>query len=69
MIDQQGVTIEKQLPGAIVLKGDTALLKIAYRNLLDNALKYGNKGGKNTTLAVRRKTEVFTSRCGTKGKG
>ncbi len=46
MIDQQGVTIEKRLPGAIWLRGDTALLKIAYRNLLDNALKYGKKGGR-----------------------
>jgi signal transduction histidine kinase len=46
VIEQQGVTIEKQLPEAIVLKGDGALLKIAYRNLLDNALKYGKKGGR-----------------------
>jgi two-component system, NtrC family, sensor kinase len=46
VIDQQGVTIEKQLPKEIVLRGDTALLKIAYRNLLDNALKYGKKGGR-----------------------
>jgi two-component system NtrC family sensor kinase len=46
MIDQQGVTIEKHLPGAIALEADTALLKIVYRNLLDNALKYGRRGGK-----------------------
>jgi two-component system NtrC family sensor kinase len=68
MIDQQGVTIEKQLPGAIVLCGDTALLKIAYRNLLDNALKYGNKGGK-IRLGFEEKSGSFQFEVWNEGKG
>jgi two-component system NtrC family sensor kinase len=68
VIDQQGVTIEKRLPGAIVLKGDTALLKIAYRNLLDNALKYGNKGGK-ISLGCEEKDGSFHFEVWNEGKG
>jgi two-component system NtrC family sensor kinase len=68
VIDQQGVTIEKRLPGAIVLKGDTALIKIAYRNLLDNALKYGNKGGK-IRLFCEEKDGSFHFEVWNEGKG
>jgi signal transduction histidine kinase len=68
MIDQQGVTIEKQLPGAIVLRADTALLKIAYRNLLDNALKYGNKGGR-IRLGFEEKNDRFHFEVWNEGKG
>jgi two-component system, NtrC family, sensor kinase len=68
VIDQQGVTIEKRLPGAIVLKGDTALIKIAYRNLLDNALKYGNKGGK-IRLCCEEKDGSFHFEVWNEGKG
>jgi len=68
MIDQQGVTIEKHLPGAIVLRGDTALLKIAYRNLLDNALKYGKKGGR-IRLGCEEKNESFHFEVWNEGKG
>jgi two-component system, NtrC family, sensor kinase len=46
MVNERKVTIEKTLPDSISVYGDAALLKIAYRNLLDNALKYGNQGGK-----------------------
>jgi len=68
VIDQQGVTIEKRLPGAIVLKGDTALLKIAYRNLLDNALKYGNKGGR-IRLGFEEKNGALHFEVWNEGKG
>jgi signal transduction histidine kinase len=68
VVDQQGVTIEKQLPGAIVLKGDAALLKIAYRNLLDNALKYGKKGGR-ISLACEEKNGAFHFEVWNEGKG
>ena len=68
MIDQQGVTIEKHLPGAIVLRADTALLKIAYRNLLDNALKYGKKGGR-ITLGFEEQNERFHFEVWNEGKG
>ena len=68
VIDQQGVTIEKRLPGAIVLKGDTALLKIAYRNLLDNALKYGRKGGR-IRLGFEEKNGALHFEVWNEGKG
>ena len=68
VIDQRGVAVEKRLPGAIVLKGDTALLKIAYRNLLDNALKYGNTGGK-IRLGCEEKDGVFHFEVWNEGKG
>jgi two-component system, NtrC family, sensor kinase len=46
MVKDRNVTIENTLPNTIPVFGDVALLKIAYRNLLDNALKYGNEGGR-----------------------
>ena len=67
-VDQQGVTIERRLPGAIVLKGDTALLKIAYRNLIDNALKYGRKGG-TIRLACEERDGSFHFEVWNEGKG
>lgn len=67
-VDQQGVTVERKLPGAIVLKGDMALLKIAYRNLIDNALKYGRKGGK-IRLACEEKDGSFHFEVWNEGKG
>ena len=45
MISDRKVTIERDLPDSVAVCGDAVLLKIAYRNLLDNALKYGNQGG------------------------
>jgi two-component system, NtrC family, sensor kinase len=46
VITERAVTIEKSLPETVLLCGDAALLKIVCRNLLDNALKYGNRGGR-----------------------
>jgi two-component system NtrC family sensor kinase len=46
MIGERKVTIEKALPESIPVYADVALLKIAYRNLLDNALKYGKQEGR-----------------------
>jgi two-component system NtrC family sensor kinase len=68
VIDQRGVTVEKQLPGAIGLRGDAALLKIAYRNLLDNALKYGKKGGR-IRLACEEKDGAFHFEVWNEGRG
>jgi signal transduction histidine kinase len=67
-VEQQGVTIERTLPGAIVLKGDAALLKIAYRNLIDNALKYGRKGGR-IRLACEERDGSFHFEVWNEGKG
>jgi signal transduction histidine kinase len=68
VIDLQGATIENRLPRAIVLKGDAALLKIAYRNLLDNALKYGRKGGR-IELGCEEKDGSFHFEVWNEGKG
>jgi signal transduction histidine kinase len=46
MVKDRNVTIENTLPNTIPVFGDAALLKVAYRNLLDNALKYGNEKGR-----------------------
>ncbi len=46
MINERKATIEKALPVSIPVYADVALLKIAYRNLLDNALKYGKQEGR-----------------------
>jgi two-component system sensor histidine kinase KdpD len=62
------VTVERELPEAIVLKADAALLKIAYRNLLDNALKYGKKGGR-IRLACEEKDGGFHFEVWNEGKG
>jgi two-component system NtrC family sensor kinase len=46
LISEKKVAIEEMLPDSIQVNGDMALLKVAYRNLLDNALKYGYREGK-----------------------
>ncbi|MCJ7593776.1 MAG: HAMP domain-containing histidine kinase [Desulfobacterales bacterium] len=43
---EKGVVIERMLPETVPLYGDAGLLRIVYRNLLDNAVKYGNQGGR-----------------------
>jgi len=43
---QRGVQLENRLPGALPLRGDRALLRIVWKNLLDNALKYGRPNGR-----------------------
>jgi len=39
------VEVVDELPASIPLSGDLDLLRIVYKNLLDNALKYGREGG------------------------
>ena len=46
MVKERKVTIENALPDRIPILGDAAFLRVAYRNLLDNALKYGNEKGR-----------------------
>jgi len=48
--EQQQVTIRTELPEKLPLVADGALLRVVYRNLIDNALKYGRQGG---TIALR----------------
>jgi two-component system NtrC family sensor kinase len=41
----KAVILSNELPATIALKGDRDLLQVVYRNLIDNALKYGRQGG------------------------
>jgi two-component system, NtrC family, sensor kinase len=44
-IAAKAVAIDNEMPGRIALTGDRDLLQIVYKNLIDNALKYGRQGG------------------------
>jgi two-component system NtrC family sensor kinase len=46
MISERKVTMENTLPDSIPVFSDVSLMKVVYRNLLDNALKYGKRGGR-----------------------
>lgn len=46
LVHERNVTIENNLPASIPIYADVSLMKVAYRNLLDNALKYGNQAGR-----------------------
>jgi len=46
VIVERGVKVEKRFPSTIPMSGDPSLLKIAFKNLLDNGLKYGRTGGR-----------------------
>jgi two-component system NtrC family sensor kinase len=41
LISENGVTIENGLPESVMIAADPTLLQIVYRNLLENAIKYG----------------------------
>jgi two-component system NtrC family sensor kinase len=41
IISENAVTIEKNLPERVIIAADSTLLQIVYRNLLENAIKYG----------------------------
>ncbi|MBW1712243.1 MAG: cache domain-containing protein [Deltaproteobacteria bacterium] len=45
VVAQRGVKVLNTLPQALPLSGDPTLLRVVYKNLLDNALKYGRPGG------------------------
>ena len=42
---QRRMSVECRLPEAALLDADPSLLHIVYKNLIDNALKYGREGG------------------------
>ncbi len=49
-IQQRSATVRAELPERVPLVADAALLRVVYKNLIDNALKYGRQGG---TIALR----------------
>jgi two-component system NtrC family sensor kinase len=68
MINDRKVMIEKTLPESVPVYGDVALLKIAYRNLLDNALKYGKQEG-SVRLGFEEKEDLIQFEVWNEGRG
>ena len=62
------VTIESDLPDRAPLSGDAELLKVVYRNLIDNALKYGREGG-TIRLGFERRDDVYHLEVWNEGDG
>jgi two-component system, NtrC family, sensor kinase len=44
-VTENAITVENAMPESIALEGDRDLLQVVYKNLIDNALKYGRPGG------------------------
>ena len=44
-VQERSVTVEGRLPEQAPIVADAALLRIVFKNLIDNALKYGREGG------------------------
>jgi two-component system NtrC family sensor kinase len=53
----KNVAIVSELPDSLPLQGDVDLLRVVYKNLIDNALKYGREGG---TIRLRAAPEDGT---------
>jgi len=68
MINERKAKIENDLPDTIPVRGDAALLRVAYRNLMDNALKYGNKEGK-VRLGFEKKEDALHFEVWNEGRG
>ena len=45
-MEQHGMTLSVDLPPSISSRGDPDLLRVVFKNLLDNAVKYGREGGR-----------------------
>jgi len=50
LVQEHKVTVRNELPEHVPLVADAVLLRVVYKNLVDNALKYGREGG---TIALR----------------
>jgi two-component system NtrC family sensor kinase len=67
-IAERGVTVEEGLPGSLPVEGDPALLRVVYRNLLGNALKYGRPQGR-IRLGFRSEEGCYLLEVWNDGKG
>ena len=45
-ISDKGFQLDKDFPDSVPMEGDSELLFVAYKNLVGNAVKYGNEGGR-----------------------
>jgi signal transduction histidine kinase len=45
LVEGRGMRVENHMPDSLMVEGDVDLLRIVYKNLLDNAAKYGRAGG------------------------
>ncbi|MFW6371006.1 MAG: sensor histidine kinase [Bacteroidota bacterium] len=43
--DQKNITIQKDIPGDFIIRGDKEMLEVIMRNLISNALKFSKPGG------------------------
>ncbi|MDD5205818.1 MAG: cache domain-containing protein [Desulfobacterales bacterium] len=68
VILEREVKVEKRFPSAIPMRGDPSLLKIACKNLLDNALKYGRTGGR-MGIDFSQKRDEFQFKIWNEGQG
>ncbi len=50
---QKGILLEADLPAGIELEADKNVIKLVMRNLLNNAIKFSNQGGKVRITAFR----------------
>ncbi|MES2656421.1 MAG: HAMP domain-containing sensor histidine kinase [Bacteroidota bacterium] len=50
--EDKGISFEIDIPGLINVKADVEMLKIVFRNLINNAIKFSNPNGKITLKAV-----------------
>jgi len=65
---ERGVRIVNELPDSAPLNADPALLRVVYKNLIDNALKYGRQGG-IIRLGFSRKDDTYELEVWNEGEG
>jgi len=68
LIENREMRIENHLPDGLLVEGDVDLLRLVYKNLLDNAAKYGNRGGV-IRLGSTREGDVYTFEVWNEGQG
>ena len=57
----KSITIEKELPGKLIINADKARIGVVLRNLISNAVKFTNRGGTITVSAEELKGEILVS--------